>query len=115
MELVKFSNNENSTVCTDDKLVENYGKHVYKTYNSMRCLANVMEHPEFRKFVDKYLLSADVYSMILFMKMYKKVEELYPWFSPYQKLGFIHTLITCKTTRKKIRKVFGLDQQQLMQ
>lgn len=97
-------NNEHESKLLD--LIHEYGKSIYQTTPSMQKLVNVMEHPEFRNFIDTYFNDADdAKSMLMFMKVYQEIEKEQPTLTPYQKLGIHRIIIDNAPTRKKIHKM----------
>ena len=88
---------------------EDNGKHIYNTNDHFRRLANVMEHPEFREFYEKYMTDWDsAKTMIMFMKTYEAIEkhakiEL----TPYQKISIVKELIDDPDKRRMICEGFS--------
>lgn len=83
---------------------ENKGKTIYKSNENFRRLANVMEHPEFREFFNKYMNDWDTAKTILmFMKVYEAVEKHSPVkLTPYQKIAIVKDVIDNPELRQKI-------------
>ncbi len=62
-----------------------YGRKVYNNSENYNNFSNVMEHPEFRKFLDSFLNNEDI--GIIFIELYREIEKNFPHFDPYQKIG----------------------------
>lgn len=100
MALVKYSE-------TDKQLQEKKGQHLYKNNKTMQDVANVMEHPEFRSFVNKYFTDPVVaQSMLLLMKVYQVAEDSDPTATPYQKLNTVDAVMNNPKGRKFIHDEF---------
>lgn len=80
------------------------GRDIYNNNKHYQKIANLMEHPEFRDFYNKYLKDWDTAkTIIMFMQIYEGVEkhsnvEL----SPYQKICIVKSIIDDSETRKKL-------------
>jgi hypothetical protein len=89
----------------DDKL-EQKGKELYQTHQVFKDLANVMEHPEFKKFFNKYFESSgDAEAILMMMKVYQKLDEV-PGITPYQKVAAVDALYKDSNMRQKIIERF---------
>jgi len=90
-----------------DKQISKYeimGRDIYNNNKHYQKIANLMEHPEFRDFYNKYLKDWDTAkTIIMFMQIYEGVEkhstiEL----TPYQKICIVKGIIDDTESRKKI-------------
>ena len=83
------------------------GIDVYQKNAAFKSLANVMEHPEFKLFFDKYFENpSDAETMLMFMKTYQKITETNPEASPYEKLALVKKLMSDKEIRPVIVNEF---------
>lgn len=94
----------NMEKCLKDS--EKIGKQLYKTNESYRTIANVMEHPEFRKFLDSHFNDwCDVKTILMFLKIYKGIEKVSPVeLNGYQKLSILDGIMKDRELRRKICK-----------
>lgn len=89
--------------------LENKGKNIYRSNKHLRSLANVMEHPEFKSFVEEYMKDwDDTKNIVMFMKLYQAVgkyskDEL----SPYEKLAIVQEFIDDPEKRRKVCDKFS--------
>lgn len=83
---------------------EKNGKQLYKTNKNYRTLANVMEHPEFRKFFDSNFKDwIDIKNIIMFLKIYQGIEKTSPVeLNGYQKLSILDGIIKDSELRHSI-------------
>lgn len=83
---------------------EKQGKQLYKDNSNYKALANMMEHPEFRDFYNKYLTDWDsIKTIVMFLKLYEKIENTSTLnLNGFQKLSILDTLIKDKDIRTKI-------------
>lgn len=89
---------------TDLAIAEEQGRQIYKTNQNYRNVAEVMEHPEFRKFYDMYMADWNsVQTVMIFMKLYETIEKRSSVpLTPYQKITFIKNVIETPELRSKI-------------
>jgi hypothetical protein len=87
-----MSTMDNSTdICTNKSITgrlcnAQIGKKIYASNRTMRDIATVMEHPEFKEFFDKYFKTADDAQNILqLMKVYEKINRD----DPYEKIHIL--------------------------
>ena len=83
--------------------LEASGRTLYRTNEHFRRLGNVMEHPEFREFLDSYFqdrLSAE--TMVIFMETYRAVEAACPGVSGYQKIALVREAMDDAELRPKL-------------
>jgi hypothetical protein len=95
-DLVHYKKNNLSTI-------ENDGKKIYNDNNFYRSLANIMEHPEFRTFINSYV--NDVYDLnviLKFMKLYDMIEKKDSTLNGYHKLSILKNFIDNSNIRYKI-------------
>ena len=72
----------------------NEGIEVYQKNDVFKSLANVMEHPEFKSFFDKYFENpTEAQTMLMFMKICQKITENDPDASPYEKLALVNKIM----------------------
>jgi hypothetical protein len=90
------------TTCLDNS--ERIGKRLYKNNENYRTIANVMEHPEFRKFFDKYFSSwDDIKTVLMFLKLYHKIEQTSSvTLNGYQKLSVLDAIIKDRQLRSEM-------------
>lgn len=83
---------------------EKSGKSLYKHNSNYHSLANVMEHPEFRVFFDKYFKDVDsIKTIIMFMKIYENVEKITPVkLTGYQKIAILDKIVKDRELRKEL-------------
>lgn len=90
------------------KETEQKGKKIYNQNKFYQKIVNLMEHPEFREFFDKYLNDwEDIKLIIAFMKTYEMIEknildEHKEKINGYHKLYILDQLFKNKNSRKKI-------------
>lgn len=99
-EIVKLEN-------VDLNQAEVDGKRLYNTNSFYRNLTNVMEHPEFRKFIDKGDDFDYFKTLILFIKSYQEIEKIRPSLNGYQKLSFLNSLIVDSNYRAEIVRLMS--------
>jgi len=91
-----------------DTNLETTGRKLYQNNPNYKSIANVMEHPEFRDFYDKYF--SDVHSVktiILFLKIYEGIEKNCPYkLSGYQKLAILDNCINDSDMRYTLIQKF---------
>ena len=79
------------------------GVDVYKSNKPLRDLATIMEHPESKAFFDSYFnTSSDAMTMIMMMKIYKRITDLNPDMNGYDKIGMLASFLKDSTIRRKI-------------
>lgn len=60
----------------DPEELERQGRIIYKSNDTLRNVMNVMEHPEFKKFFDKYFKDWETIKiLIMFMKVYNSIGD----------------------------------------
>lgn len=86
---------------------ENDGMHIYQNNKTFRDIANVMEHPEFSNFFDKYFMNKyDANAMFNMLITYKRLEEIYNInLTPYQKISILSNIFSNSQLRKKILSI----------
>ena len=86
------------------KTSESKGKRLYNKNNNYRNIVNVMEHPEFREFFDTHFSTwEDTKLMLMFMKLYKDIEQTSPVeLNGYQKLSIIDTIMKDRDLRRQL-------------
>lgn len=102
MSVIKYS-------LDDMELLEKKGKKLYKINSTLRDLANVSEHPQFKAFIDKYFATPhETESMILFIKMYQLLTKVKPELNGYQKITIIHEVMSNSDDRHNVIKEFNM-------
>ena len=84
--------------------VEKQGRKLYTSNPFYRNLVNVMEHPEFREFLDKGETWTEMKTMLMFVKSYQKIEKMKPALSGYQKLAVLDSLMKEPLCRQEITR-----------
>lgn len=94
------------TTCLDE--AEKNGKKLYKQNKNYQLIANCMEHPEFRKLFDDHFSTWDnVKNILMFLKLYQKIEKSSPVeLNGYQKLSILDGIMKDSDLRHKICKEF---------
>lgn len=88
-----------------DKNFKSIGKKHYTENEFYRDLSSLMFHPEFRRFVDKYLLDDNyTLSTIMFMRTVQHIQKLNPDYDPYEIIGIVHSLVSNNKTRQMMIK-----------
>jgi hypothetical protein len=86
--------------------IEVHGRQVYLENDTLRRLGNVMEHPEFRAFIDKFCNKntgvEELMSMFMLIRTYQKIEECDKECTPYEKLAIVDQLFKNSETRQNI-------------
>ena len=83
---------------------EKIGKILYNQNENYKAIANLMEHPEFRQFYNKYLSdSHNIKTIIMFLKLYEEIEKysLTP-LTGYQKIYILDKIMKNSELRRKI-------------
>jgi len=97
--------------------LEKYGKQVYNNNSTMKDIANLMEHPMFADFFDKYFNDKyDAESIIKMMLTYHKLSQTKykgSAFNPYQKIAVLYELMSNAETRRAV--LFGISDDSLLQ
>ena len=97
-------NNSNEIILPSLNESEKQGRKIYQTNKHYRALANVMEHPLFKDFLDNYILDLDyAKSMIMFMKLYDNIEKTSTIpLTGYQKLAIMDNILKNRGFRRQI-------------
>lgn len=83
--------------------IKSNGHMLYKTNTTMRDIATIMEHPEFKDFFGKYFNdSTDVQAMLLMMKVYQAI----PSDDPFEKIAVLHEAMQTSDVRTMIMDSF---------
>lgn len=84
---------------TTDNASHQHGRALYQTNSTMKDIANVMEHPEFRQFFDKYFQNPqDIQSIIFLMKIYQAIQRN----DPYEKISMLYETVSNSQMRKQL-------------
>jgi len=77
------------------------GKIIYEEGGNLRKISDFMENPNFRQFYKENFKSwSDVQIVVMFMKLYEKVEESNPSLSVYEKISFLEKVMEIPETRR---------------
>lgn len=83
--------------------LEAEGKVIYHSNEVMKDIANIMNHPEFSKFFDKYFKDwTSVQCMLMLMKVHQEISSKLPKASGFSKLSLLFRLINDSTFRPKL-------------
>lgn len=83
------------------------GRELYRINGTLRDVANVMEHPEFRTFIDKYFCDPMLaQSILMFLKVYELAEESDPNLTPFQKIAALDSAMANPDARNLIHAEF---------
>lgn len=94
----------NTDMMALEEELNNTGKELYTRNSVYRDLANVLEHPMMRDFIDRFIGDyEETISILMFIKIYKEIErkssiEL----SPYQKLAILDKIINTTHIRRRL-------------
>ena len=78
-------------IIVDKDKINKYGQSLYKYNRTMRDIANVMEHPEFNSFFNKYFKTPeDTIDMLLLLKIYNSINRE----DPYEKIAILFESIS---------------------
>jgi len=104
-ELVTYKNNEgkhNLEKYLYDAEIE--GRILYNDNSNYQNLANLMEHPEFRKMYDTHFTDkTSIQNILMFMKLYKNIENSSPvGLTGYQKLSVMDRIWNEADIRREI-------------
>lgn len=79
---------------------KNKGQLIYHNNRTLQDIANIMEHPTFKEFFDKYF---DDPSIIMLMKLYQQA----PSDDPYEKIALVYEAFNNSTLRPCIISTFN--------
>ena len=84
------------------KYLNNNGKKLYRQNKNYRNIINILEHPEMRKFIDKFFSNVhDIKTILLFIVLYRTIENKFPIkLNGYQKLWIMHNMIRTPKIRQ---------------
>lgn len=107
-ELQRYKNtNSNKLDLRPLRQLENQGRELYRTNEHYRNVATLMEHPEFRKFHNKYLNNwTDARTILMFLKLYETIERKNPKLTPYEKISILHEVMKDGKLRQKAVECF---------
>ena len=93
------SSAKQNAIQTIDNNSNQHGRALYQTNSTMKDIANVMEHPEFRQFFDKYFQNPqDIQSIIFLMKIYQAIQRD----DPYEKISVLYETMSNSQMRKQL-------------
>lgn len=76
------------------------GKRIYKTQPVLKDVADIMEYEKTSEFIKKYFIRWDTSDLVVVLiRLYECFNECTTW-TPEQKFGFLHHLMSDKTKRK---------------
>ena len=79
--------------------LQNTGKLIYQNNRSMRDIATIMEHPEFRQFFNKYFGDPiDIQNTLMLMKLYDNILNK----DPYEKIAILFEAMSNTKIRREI-------------
>jgi hypothetical protein len=82
---------------------EKRGRELYKSNPTFQNIANLMEHPEFKKLFDSHFSDwSYIEIVVMFMKTYEQVGKQIPGVTPYQKIDMLNRLINNGESRKLV-------------
>lgn len=103
-----FTIDTNNTETSNE--LEKIGQSIYESNKHMRNIANIMEHPEMKQFMDILLgQSGDADVLLMFTKLYHIISKKYPILSGYQKIAVVKKLMDDTTYRQLICKHFDMQ------
>ena len=84
--------------------IEKSGRELYAVNSVYSSLANVLEHPMMRDFIDRFIDDYDETVVVLmFIKLYISIERKSPVkLSPYQKLALMDSIIHTPELRQQL-------------
>lgn len=86
-----------------DNINSKKGKIIYKKGGNLAKIADIMENAIFRKFYkDNFKTWSDIQTVVMFMKIYEKIEEVNPNLSMYDKVAFLEKVMENSETRKYV-------------
>ena len=87
--------------------LEQFGRDRYKNIPIYQALANILEHPESRTFVEKYLSNAtSIQTVLLMIKTYQQIESISRSLTPYQKIAILSKSMEDANTRHLIHQKY---------
>lgn len=102
--ILKKSINENAL-----KESEEYGRLLYNENENYREIANLMEHPEFKKFYNKHFTDwHGIKTIMIFLKLYEEIEKRSATqLNGYQKLYILDKIIKDSKMRAAVCQTFN--------
>lgn len=83
--------NDDIKIIVDKNKIRKYGQSLYKHNKTMQDIANVMEHPEFNKFFNKYFKTPEeAVDILLLLKIYNSINRE----DPYEKIAILFESIS---------------------
>ena len=85
---------------------EEKGRRLYRENEFYRNVANVMEHPEFKKFFDSHFQDwTSTQAILMFLKLYQTIEKQSSQpLSGYQKIAIVDDIIKDSDMRQEVVK-----------
>lgn len=79
------------------------GQKIYNKGGNLKIIADLMENDQFREFyVENFRTLSDVKIVVLFFKMYERIEQLNPDLTKYEKISLLNKIINNFETRKYV-------------
>lgn len=92
-----------NTLITTTSFDYNQGEKIYNEGGNLKMIVDLMENKQFREFYDENFKSlSDVKIVVLFLKMYERLEELNPNLTKYEKISLLSKIINNFETRKYV-------------
>jgi hypothetical protein len=91
------------------------GKALYKSNDNYRLVSNVMEHPEFREFFERFFGDkTDIMMVLVYLNLYKFVEaKLSKDATGFAKLAMVHEIMSNRDLRSSacntVTKAFNME------
>jgi hypothetical protein len=84
---------------SNNKTIE-IGKRIYKTQPVLKDVADIMEYEQTSEFIKKYFIRWDTSDLVVVLiRLYECFNQYTTW-TPQQKFGFLHHLMSDKAKRK---------------
>jgi len=93
---------------TNNIIMEEHGKELYKTNDFYKSLANLMTNTDFKNILDNFWNNdLEIKSFIMYIQLYQYINTKFPDISEYKKIHMIKMLIDNKNTREIICRDFS--------
>jgi hypothetical protein len=92
----------------DKNKVEEQGRKVYRQNKNLRTLSNLLEHPEFSRFIEDNTKDwVDIKNIILYIKIYQAIGECVPESTSYQKLAVLKQIVDSPVLWRMVVKKYN--------
>ena len=106
----RLPDTRNNNMLTEDGAVdcalpsrEQRGRELYARNHVYRDLANVMEHPVLRQFIDQYFTNpTDARAMMLLMQTYRQTDHAHPSLTGYEKIAVVQGMVNTAVYRRNM-------------